>query len=79
MTTRIHPLIKRWRFWVTDFDDNVTYVDVDGGPDGDEQEAEFIGTGHAAISEGDRRVTLWETRTGKIAAKITRDSRGVHR
>ena len=45
---------KRWRFWVTDFDDNATYVDADGGPDGDAPEAEFIGTGHEAISDGDR-------------------------
>ena len=68
--------IKRWRFWVTDFEDNVTYVDADGGPDGDKQQSEFGGDGHAAITECDRRVTLWETKTGRFAAKITRESRG---
>ncbi len=68
--------VKRWRFWVTDWDDNVTYVDANGGPDGDEPDAEFIGTGHDAIAEGDRRAGLWETRTGRLMAKITRESRG---
>lgn len=72
----MHDERKRWRFWVTDWDDNTTYVDAHGGPDGDEPEAEFIGTGHEAISEGDRRAALWETATGNIAAKITRESRG---
>ena len=68
--------VKFWRFWVTDWGDNVTYIDADGGPDGDKPEAEFIGTGQEAIAEGDRRVDLWERRTGNLAAKITRDSRG---
>ncbi len=67
---------KRWRFWVTDFDDNVTCIDADGGPDGDDPSAEFVGAGHDAISEGDRRAGLWEARTGRLAAKITRESRG---
>lgn len=68
--------VKLWRFWVTDWDDNVTYVDAGGGPDGDEQEAEFKGTAHEAIAEGERRTALWESRTERLAAKITRDSRG---
>jgi hypothetical protein len=69
--------VKRWRFHVTDFDDNVHWLDANGGPDGDEKEAEFIGTGNEAIAEGDRRSDLWERRTGGLAAKITRESRGL--
>jgi hypothetical protein len=69
--------IKQWRFWVTDWDDNTTYIDADGGPDGDETESEFSGTWREAIAEGERRANLWETRTGNLAAKITRESRGL--
>jgi hypothetical protein len=70
-------MIKRWRFGVTDFDDNETMVDSDGGPDGDEPAAEFVGDSSAAIDEGDRRALLWENRTGGIAAKVTRYSHGA--
>lgn len=70
-------MIKRWRFGVTDFDDNETMVDSDGGPDGDEPAAEFFGDSSAAIAEGDRRALLWENRTGGIAAKVTRYSHGA--
>ena len=69
--------IRRWRFSVTDFDDNVAHLDADGGPNGDEPSAEFNGSAAAAMVEGDRRADLWEARTGKLAAKITRDSYGV--
>lgn len=71
-------LVKRWRFHVTDWDDNVTWLDARGGPDGDESAAEFVGTGHEAIREGDRRASLWEQSTGRTAAKITRESFGVY-
>lgn len=67
---------KRWRFRVQDFNDDVTYLDADGGPNGDDKEAEFIGDHHAAMTEADRRSDLWEARTGKLAAKITRESQG---
>lgn len=68
--------VKRWRFHVTDFDDNVTWLDAAGGPNGEERAAEFGGTGHEAIDEGDRRSVLWENRTGQLADKITRESYG---
>ena len=67
---------KRWRFYVTTWDDEVIYLDASGGPDGDDPEAEFVGTGHEAIVEGDRRLSLWEEITDRLAAKITRESRG---
>ena len=68
--------IKRWRFVVSDWDDQDVYVDGEGGPDGDEKEAEFVGTSHQAMQEGDRRCDLWESRTGRMAARVTRESYG---
>jgi hypothetical protein len=65
--------IKQWRFLVTDWDDNTTYI----GADGDETESEFSGTGREAIAEGERRANLWEARTGNLAAAIMRESRGL--
>lgn len=76
MSKRIDMSKKRWRFYVEDFDDNTEYLDADGGPDGEEPEAEFVGTSEEAMAEGDRRANLWESRTGFLAAKITRESRG---
>ena len=67
---------KRWRFYVTTWDDEVIYLDAKGGPNGNEPEAMFVGTGHKAIVECDRRLTLWEKITDRLAAKITRESRG---
>ena len=46
-----------------------------GGTD-DEAEAEFVGTSHQAMQEGDRRCDLWESRTGRMAARVTRESYG---
>lgn len=68
--------IKRWRFMVSDLDDHAVYVDAEGGPNGDEQEAEFVGTSLQASLEGDRRCDLWEMRTGRMAARVTRESYG---
>ena len=67
---------KRWHFYVTTWDDEVIYLDANGGPDGSEPEAVFVGTGHEAIAEGDRRLSLWEKISDNLAAKITRESRG---
>lgn len=68
--------IKRWRFMVEDWGDESVYVDAEGGPDGDEPEAEFVGTSHQAMQEGDRRCDLWEARSGRMAARVTRESYG---
>lgn len=68
---------RRWRFCVTDFDDNDTYLDKEGGPDGEEADAVFIGDSMGAMAEGDRRANLWENKTGNIAARICRDSLGL--
>lgn len=68
---------KRWRFFVSDLDGNTAYVDAEGGNDGDTPEAEFVGDSHEAMIEGDRRSDLWESRTGFLVAKITRESRGT--
>jgi hypothetical protein len=70
-------VLKRWRFWIEDFDGNVEFIDQSGGPDGDDPSAEFVGSGHDAIAEGDRRANLWECRTRQVAAKLVRESRGV--
>lgn len=71
--------VKRWRFMVTGWDDHAVYVDADGGPNGDEPAAEFIGNFRQAQAEGDRRSELWEERTGLAAARITCESHGAAR
>lgn len=68
--------IKRWRFMIEDFSDQSVYVDSEGGLNGDEPDAEFIGTSLQASLEGDRRCDLWEMRTGRMAARVTRESYG---
>lgn len=68
--------IKRWRFVIEDWGDQCVYVDSEGGLNGDEPEAEFVGTSRQAMREGDRRCDLWEARTGRVAARITRESYG---
>ena len=68
--------IKRWRFMIEDWGDQSLYVDSEGGPNGDEPEAEFVGTSRQAMHEGNRRCDLWEARTGCMAARVTRESYG---
>jgi hypothetical protein len=69
--------IRRWRFHVLSFDDVGATLDADGGPEGDCEEAEFVGTSMDAMLEADRRCNLWESNTGRIAARITRESFGL--
>lgn len=73
--------IKRWRFMVSDFDDHAVYVDAEGGPNGDEQEAEFVGTSLQASLEGYRRcacgkceLAAWlRASRGRATAILTRN------
>ena len=67
---------RRWQFCVTDFNGIDTYLDKDGGPDGEEPTAVFIGTSMEAMAEGDRRADIWEIMTGNIVARICRNSLG---
>jgi hypothetical protein len=66
---------RRWRFYVTDFDDNDFYLGKNG-EECDRREAGFTGTTNEAMNEADRRAYLWEVETGEIAARVTRESLG---
>lgn len=69
--------VKRWRFCVENLDEECWYLDAAGGVNGNERDAEFIGTSQEAEAEGERRCELWETATGDLAARITRESCGA--
>lgn len=46
--------IRNWRFTITDWDGVDIYMDAEGGSNGNEPQAEFVGNERAAIKERER-------------------------
>lgn len=63
---------KRWYFSVEDWNGDVFYLDFDGNEiDGDAaRETPWDGNQDEAMKEADRRVDLWQERTGADVARV---------
>lgn len=69
--------LRKWRFWVENFDDDTLYVGADGNPDPDELAPPFVGTFAQAAHEADRRCDLYEARPSSFTvAKVVYESVG---
>jgi hypothetical protein len=69
----VHAVVRRWKFFVQDEDGEGRYV----GPNGEPDDAEWIGTDVESLAESERRANAWENRPGSgWAMRVVRESQG---